>query len=122
MLNSSRVAAVQTLSGTGACRLFGEFINRFVGTGVDMYMPNPTWGNHIPIMKDAGLVPSQYRYYDPNTCGVDFEGMKQDITVLMTGQCSCCMHVLTTPQDAIPHKLNGMNYPNHESEESHRIL
>lgn len=78
-LNSGRIAAVQTLSGTGACRLFGEFINRFVGDGVKMFMPNPTWGNHIPIMRDAGLVPSQYRYYDPKTYGVDFEGMKQDI-------------------------------------------
>jgi len=79
VLNSGRIAAVQTLSGTGACRLFGEFINRFVGNGVNMFMPNPTWGNHIPIMKDAGLIPSQYRYYDPKTCAVDFEGMKQDI-------------------------------------------
>ena len=85
VLNSQRVAAVQTLSGTGACRLFGEFINRFVGNKVHMYMPNPTWGNHIPIMKDSGLVPSQYRYYDPNTRAVDFEGMKQDITDATNG-------------------------------------
>ena len=99
VLNSSRVAAVQTLSGTGACRLFGEFINRFVGTGVDMYMPNPTWGNHIPIMKDAGLVPSQYRYYDPNTCGVDFEGMKQDITSANDGSVfmlHACAHLASS--------------------------
>jgi len=42
-------------------------------------MPNPTWGNHIPIMRDAGLVPSQYRYFDPKTCGVDFAGLTADV-------------------------------------------
>ena len=50
-----RVAVTQTLSGTGACRLVGEFLSRFVGAGSPIYLPNPTWGNHIPIMKDAGL-------------------------------------------------------------------
>lgn len=42
-------------------------------------MPDPTWGNHIPIMRDSGLVPSKYRYFDSKTCGVDFKGMIEDI-------------------------------------------
>lgn len=79
VIKSGRVAAVQTLSGTGACRLVGEFVMRFFGEGKKMYMPNPTWGNHIPIMKNAGLTPAQYRYYDAATNGVDFAGFLEDV-------------------------------------------
>lgn len=55
-LSEKRVAALQTLSGTGACRVAGEFLNRFkLGSGNVIYQPNPTWGNHVPIFKDAGM-------------------------------------------------------------------
>ena len=65
VLTSGRVAAVQSLSGTGACRLVGEFVAKFMGNGTEMtamYMPDPTWGNHIPIMKNSGLEVKRYRY------------------------------------------------------------
>ncbi len=42
-------------------------------------MPNPSWGNHTPIMKHSGLDVKSYRYYDANTCGFDFNGAKEDI-------------------------------------------
>ena len=70
VLTSGRVAAVQSLSGTGACRLVGEFVAKFMGNGKEetaMYMPDPTWGNHIPIMQNAGLKVVRYRYFDPAT-------------------------------------------------------
>lgn len=41
-LSEGRVAAIQTLSGTGACRLAGEFLAKFFGRGKKMYMPDPT--------------------------------------------------------------------------------
>lgn len=63
----------QTLSGTGACRVAGELFNRF-RAGSPIYLPSPTWGNHIPIFKNAGLDVRKYRYYDPNTMGLDFGG------------------------------------------------
>ena len=48
-LKDKRVAGVQTLSGTGACRLAGEFLNRF-GLSKDnvIYQPNPTWATTSP--------------------------------------------------------------------------
>jgi len=79
VLADKRVAAVQSLSGTGACRVIGEFYATFMGRGSKIFMPNPTWGNHIPIMKNAGLEPAQYTYYDPATCGLDFAGMMRDV-------------------------------------------
>lgn len=79
-LLEKRIAALQTLSGTGACRVAGDFFRRFkLATGNVIYQPNPTWGNHIPIFKDAGMDVQQYRYYDPKTKGLDFKGMLEDL-------------------------------------------
>nr|AIT70222.1 aspartate aminotransferase [Scytosiphon lomentaria] len=78
-LKENRVAGVQTLSGTGACRVMGEMFARFRGKGSAIYVPNPTWGNHIPIMKNAGLEVKKYRYFDPETVGLDFEGLLSDV-------------------------------------------
>lgn len=64
----------QTLSGTGACRVVGDLFARFRGNGSPIYLPNPTWGNHIAIFENSGLEVRKYRYYDPKTVGLDFEG------------------------------------------------
>jgi len=75
----ARIAAVQSLSGTGACRLAGEFFSRFLGAGTKVYMPNPTWPNHIPIMKNAGCEPAQYTYYHAASCSYDHAGCMQSV-------------------------------------------
>lgn len=74
-----RLSAVQALSGTGALRVGFEFINRFIGPGTAMYMPDPTWANHIPTAADAGLEVKKYRYYDKDTIGLDFAGLMDDV-------------------------------------------
>nr|AIT70228.1 aspartate aminotransferase [Dictyopteris undulata] len=79
VLKERRVAGVQTLSGTGACRVMGELMARFRGQGTPIYVPNPTWGNHIPIFKNSGLEVRKYRYYDPKTVGLDFQGLLSDV-------------------------------------------
>lgn len=73
-----RVATVQSLSGTGSLRLGAAFISRFM-PGVTVYLPNPTWGNHKNIFADAGVKWSEYRYFDPETVGLDFAGMLDDL-------------------------------------------
>jgi len=77
VLNEKLVAGVQSLSGTGGLRLFGEFIQKFGHSHI--YVPDPTWGNHIPIFQNSGLEVRKYRYYDKSTSDLDFEGMKADI-------------------------------------------
>lgn len=44
-------------------------------------MPNPTWGNHVPLAESVGIKVERYRYFDKKTVGLDFEGMKEDIKV-----------------------------------------
>lgn len=46
-----------------------------MGKGTPIYIPNPTWGNHVSVFDKAGLEVRRYRYYDANTLGLDFEGM-----------------------------------------------
>lgn len=41
-IKDKRVAAVQSLSGTGACRLFAEFQKRFLPESL-IFIPIPTW-------------------------------------------------------------------------------
>jgi len=42
-------------------------------------VPTPTWGNHIPLFKHSGLEVKHYTYYDPKTCGFDFNGLVEDV-------------------------------------------
>ncbi|WIA37238.1 hypothetical protein OEZ86_014186 [Tetradesmus obliquus] len=75
---AGQVAAVQSLSGTGSCRLFAEFQRRFMPHS-SVYIPVPTWSNHHNIWRDAGVAQKGYRYYKPETRGLDFEGLMEDI-------------------------------------------
>jgi len=72
-------ATVQTISGTGALRIGGAFLNRFFPHAKEIYLPTPSWGNHTPIFRDAGIQLKQYRYYDKETCGFDFNGCMEDL-------------------------------------------
>eukprot|EP00475_Leptophrys_vorax_P031090 TRINITY_DN4699_c0_g1_i3.p1 TRINITY_DN4699_c0_g1~~TRINITY_DN4699_c0_g1_i3.p1 ORF type:complete len:413 (+),score=85.50 TRINITY_DN4699_c0_g1_i3:262-1500(+) len=78
-LKDGRVAGIQSLSGTGALRLLGAFIERFSQKKPVVYVPNPTWGNHITIFKDSGLKVEQYKYYLPATKGLDLQGLLNDL-------------------------------------------
>lgn len=74
-------ATVQGISGTGSLRIGGAFLNKFFPGNKEIFLPIPTWGNHIPIFQHSGLKVSKYRYYDPSTCGFDFKGALEDINV-----------------------------------------
>ncbi|ORY28059.1 pyridoxal phosphate-dependent transferase [Naematelia encephala] len=87
-LDENRLAITQSISGTGALRIGTAFLARFYPGAKAIYLPTPTWGNHIPIAKDSGLEVKQYkvkRYFDKETVGLDFEGMKADIKAAPEG-------------------------------------
>lgn len=78
-VTSGRVATCQSLSGSGALRLLGEFIQQFCPG--PMYISKPTWSNHIPVFKTKlGFDVTEYRYYKADTRGLDFEGMLEDLS------------------------------------------
>ena len=72
------VAAAATPGGTGAVRQAFELI-RMAKPDARVFVSDPTWPNHLSILKylDMEIVP--YRYFDNDTRGVDFGGMIEDI-------------------------------------------
>ncbi|XP_065850180.1 aspartate aminotransferase, cytoplasmic [Euphorbia lathyris] len=77
-IQENRVTTVQCLSGTGSLRVGGEFLARHYHKLI-IYIPQPTWGNHPKIFTLAGLSVKTYRYYDPTTRGLDFQGLLEDL-------------------------------------------
>jgi len=51
----------------------------------DVYVSNPTWGNHNAIIKDSGLNVIQYPYFDPKTKGLNFDGMMKTLSEAKEG-------------------------------------
>uniref|UniRef100_T1IT14 Aspartate aminotransferase, mitochondrial n=1 Tax=Strigamia maritima TaxID=126957 RepID=T1IT14_STRMM len=84
-LKNNQNATVQGISGTGSLTIGASFIKKFHNGPKDIYLPTPSWGNHTPIFKDRGLNVKHYRYYDPKTCGFDFQGALQDIAKIPEG-------------------------------------
>lgn len=80
--NKPILASVQSLSGTGACRIGGEFLNRFY-PNKNIYIPVPTWGNHFKIFREAGLNCQTYRYYSGSS--LEFDGLTADLRAASNG-------------------------------------
>ncbi|KAH8370412.1 hypothetical protein KR093_003342 [Drosophila rubida] len=59
-LQEKRVAAVQTASGTNACRLAADFLAKRMKLRT-VYFPMPTWENHMVIFDHAGF--KQFKTY-----------------------------------------------------------
>ncbi|KAL8262628.1 hypothetical protein R6Q59_023977 [Mikania micrantha] len=78
------VTTVQCLSGTGSLRVGAEFLARHYYQRT-IYIPNPTWGNHVKIFTLAGLTVKTYRYYDPKTRGLNIQGLLEDLGSAQSG-------------------------------------
>ncbi|WP_375254186.1 aromatic amino acid transaminase [Yoonia sp.] len=89
----ARVAAVATPGGTGAIRQALELV-RLAAQKATVWLSNPTWPNHPSIIKYLGMNMAEYRYFDSETRGVDFEGLMSDLENLSEGDVvllhGCC--------------------------------
>ncbi|KAJ0091699.1 hypothetical protein Patl1_13266 [Pistacia atlantica] len=83
-IQANRVATVQGLSGTGSLRVGAEFLARHYHQ-LTIYIPQPTWGNHPKVFTLAGLSVKTYRYYDPATRGLNFQGLLEDLGAAPSG-------------------------------------
>ena len=77
-LATGRVASIQTPGGCGALRIGAE-IAHAANPGARVWVSDPTWPVHIPLIESVGLQLSKYRYYDAASHGVDFEAMVDDL-------------------------------------------
>ncbi len=92
-IEPSRVAAAATPGGTGAVRQALE-LARMENPGAAVWVSNPTWPNHVSILRHLGMEIREYRYFDDDTRAVDFPGMMEDLAALRTGDIvllhGCC--------------------------------
>lgn len=76
------MAITQTISGTGALRVGGAFMERFYPGSKTIHIPTPSWANHKAVFSDCGLEVKNYKYYNKETIGLDFDGMISDLKAL----------------------------------------
>jgi aromatic-amino-acid transaminase len=87
------VAAAATPGGTGAVRQAFEMI-QMAKPDARIFVSDPTWPNHLSILKYLGIEVVPYRYFDDETRGVDFDGMMADLKQAHAGDVillhGCC--------------------------------
>lgn len=87
------VAAAATPGGTGAVRQAFELL-KMANPDVRVFVSDPTWPNHLSILKYLELPVVPYRYFDNETRGVDFTGMMEDLSQARAGDVillhGCC--------------------------------
>ena len=69
----ARIRAAQAPGGSGALRILAELIARSKGTTV--WLSDPTWPNHVPLIRAAGVTTRDYPYFDAATGTVRFDAM-----------------------------------------------
>ena len=84
VLRDGRLSALQTPGGCGALRVAAELI-RVAMPKARLWVSDPTWGNHIPLLGGAGLEIKTYPYYNPSTHGLDFEAMMMALNEIPAG-------------------------------------
>lgn len=72
-VEQSHVAGVQTPGGSGALRLAADLITRMGGRGI--WLGLPSWPNHAPIFKAAGLNIATYDFFDIPSQSVIFDNL-----------------------------------------------
>jgi aspartate aminotransferase len=73
-LRDNRVATVLAPGGSGSLRVAAEFVARnYPDTRI--FVSDPTWNNHIPLLGSAGLKLELYPYYDYVSHQIKFDQM-----------------------------------------------
>ena len=89
----SRIRAVQSVGGSGALRVIADLL-KDARPEARLWLSDPTWPNHVPLLSAAGLTLERYPYYDASTGGVDFKGMTDTLEGAAAGDIvllhGCC--------------------------------
>ena len=92
-VDAGRISSVATPGGTGAVRQAFELARMAAPQG-RVFVSDPTWPNHLSILKHLGMEAVPYRYFDADTRAVDFAGMIADLAAARAGDIvllhGCC--------------------------------
>ena len=93
VLQNERVSSAQTPGGCGALRVGAELINR-AKPNATIWVSDPTWANHVPLLGDAGLTIKTYPYFDPATSSLREQEMMETLGNVPAGDLvllhGCC--------------------------------
>lgn len=92
LAGDGRITGIQTPGGTGALRLAAELIARSGKRSV--WVGTPTWPNHVPIFREAGLDVRTHGYFDAVRSKIDFDAFVDGLTEATVGDVvllhGCC--------------------------------
>ena len=92
-LRAGRVSTVQTPGGSGALSVAGHVVRR-ARPDARVHISDPSWPNHLPLLKLSGLEIETYPYYDRAAHGVDFDAMTAAVERIPAGDLlllhGCC--------------------------------
>jgi len=81
LIKDGRVVTAQALGGTGALKVGADFLRRFLPSS-ELFISKPSWENHRAVFESAGFTVKEYAYYSPETHGLDFNAMRDDLNRL----------------------------------------
>ena len=71
---TERMATIQTPGGSGSLRVAAELVLR-ANPKARMWVSDPTWNNHVPLLGGAGIELKPYPYYDSSANRLRFDAM-----------------------------------------------
>ena len=80
-IKEGRSCAISAPGGSGALRVAGEVINGWK-EGAHLWVSDPSWPNHTPLLATAGLTISNYPYYNGDNHEIRTDEMMDQITKL----------------------------------------
>lgn len=93
VITSGRAQTAQSLGGTGALRIAAEFVKRHTNAK-NVWISTPTWPNHNAIFNAVGVNIKEYRYYNKETKGLDWDNLIADLSQAEAGDVvllhGCC--------------------------------
>jgi aspartate/tyrosine/aromatic aminotransferase len=93
LAQDKRITTLHTPGGSGALRIAAGLILR-ARQDVDVWVSEPTWNNHIPLLGGAGLSLKPYPYYDTSNHRIEFTQMMEVLNAIPAGDIlllhGCC--------------------------------
>ena len=88
-----RLVTIQTPGGSGSLRVAAGMIQR-ASPDASVWVSEPTWANHMPLLAGAGLILKPYPYYDTNNHVIRFAEMLSALGTAPAGDIvllhACC--------------------------------
>lgn len=91
--DADRIATIQAPGGSGSLRVAAGLLLR-ANPNVKVWVSDPTWANHIPLLGGAGIKLEKYPYYDTQKHVIKIDEMLEGLRKIDAGDVvllhACC--------------------------------